>query len=329
VRDVDTTLVTKILEPIWSKKSETAGRLRGRIEAILDWATVRGFRQGENPARWRGHLDKLLPARARVRKAKHHAALPYEDLPEFMRALRDQHGVAARSLEFLNEVIGARPGEIKDKVWIGPEGRMKGGKEHRVPLSERAVAIVEAMKKQHGGEFLFLGGKHGKPLSNMATRVLPERMDGSDLTVHGFRSTFRDWAAERTDFPREVAEMALAHAIDSKVEAGAVRGHRRGDVFEKRIALMTEWARFCASAETTPALRLTIVRAASQAHNLKVGGSNPPPATKKSPADQVLAPGVPGFSCAQICFQSTARKAIYCQQLHKFRASLRSISIRS
>jgi integrase len=248
VHDVDTALVMKILEPIWSKKAETASRLRGRIEAVLDWATVRGFRAGDNPARWRGHLDKLLPARARVRQVKHHAALPYDEIPDFIATLRAQPGMAARALEFLiltasrtGEVIAARPDEIKGNVWTVPAGRMKGGKEHRVPLSAPALAIVDVMKTQHGSAFLFRGGKRGNPLSNMAMLTLLERMKRTDLTAHGFRSTFRDWAAERTDFPSEVAEMALAHTIGSKVEAA----YRRGDLFDKRVALMDQWADFC------------------------------------------------------------------------------------
>ncbi|BAM86557.1 putative phage integrase [Bradyrhizobium oligotrophicum S58] len=250
VHSIDTALVMKIIEPLWSKKPETASRLRGRIEAVLDWATVRGFRRGENPARWRGHLDKLLPARAKVRKVKHHAALPYDELPALMAALRAQEGVAARALEFLiltaartGEVIGARQDEIRDKVWTVPAGRMKASKEHRVPLSAAALAVIDALRKEPGGAYTFPGAKHDKPLSNMAMLALLDRMGRSDLTAHGFRSTFRDWAAECTDYPNEVVEMALAHTISSKVEAA----YRRGDLFEKRRALMSDWATFCAS----------------------------------------------------------------------------------
>jgi integrase len=212
---------------------------------VLDWATARSYRQGDNPARWRGHLDKLLPARTKVRKVKHHAALPYDELPGFMVALRAQNGVSVRALEFLiltaartGEVIGATPDEIKDQVWTVPAGRIKGGVEHRVPLSEPASPIVETMRKEHRGQFLFRGGKPAKPLSNIAMLVLLRRMGRDDLTAHGFRSTFRDWAAEHTNYPRDVIEMALAHAIESKVEAA----YRRGDLFEKRRLLMTEWA---------------------------------------------------------------------------------------
>jgi integrase len=198
---------------------------------------VRGFRQGENPARWRGHLDKLLPARSKVRKVKHHAALPYDELPAFMTALRAHDGVAARALEFLiltaartGEVIGAQSEEFKDKVWTVPAGRMKASKEHRVPLSAAALAIIETLRKEQGGASVSGGGKRDKPLSNMAMLALLDRMGRSDLTAHGFRSTFRDWAAECTNYSNEVVEMALAHTINSKVEAA----YRRGDLFEKR-----------------------------------------------------------------------------------------------
>jgi integrase len=185
-----------------------------------------------------------------VRKVKHHAALPYDELPAFMTALRAQDGVAARALEFLiltatrtGEVIGARPEEIKDKLWTVPAGRMKASKEHRVPLSPAALAIIETRRKEKGGVHLFPGGKRDKPLSNMAMLALLDRMGRSDLTAHGFRSTFRDWAVECTNYPNEVVEMALAHTISSKVEAA----YRRGDLFEKRKSLMSDWATFCAS----------------------------------------------------------------------------------
>jgi integrase len=252
VQAVDVGLVMKALEPIWKTKPETASRVRGRIESILDWATARGYRQGENPARWRGHLDKLLPARGKVQKVKHHAALPYGEMGDFVAELRGQEGVAARALEFLiltatrtGEVIGARWDEfdLAKKVWTVPGERMKAGKEHRVPLSERALAIIEEMKGQGVNDhpFLFPGGRPGKPLSNMAMLKLLQRMDRGDLTAHGFRSTFRDWAAEMTHFPTEVAEMALAHTVSDKVEAA----YRRGDLFQKRRELMEAWARYC------------------------------------------------------------------------------------
>jgi integrase len=248
---IDTGLVLKAIEPIWSKKTETAARVRARIEAVLDFAKVRGYRQGENPARWRGHLDLTLPRRSRVRRVEHHAALPYSELPEFMGKLRAEKGTAARALEFLiltaartGEVLGAGPKEIDsaEKAWTVPAERMKAGVEHRVPLSPAAFALV----KGQDGEFLFAGRKKGKELSNMSMLVLLDRM-GYDVTVHGFRSTFRDWAAETTNYPREVAEAALAHTIDSKVEAA----YRRGDLFEKRRQIMNAWAKYCASEPRT------------------------------------------------------------------------------
>ena len=254
---IDTTLVMKVIEPVWSIKPETASRLRGRIESVLDWATARGYRQGENPARWRGHLDQLLPAPSRVRKVKHHSALPYLELPAFLIKLREQDGIAARALEFTiltaartSEVIGATRSEIdkKHKVWRVPADRMKAGKEHRVPLSDQALAILGEIKPTESNQdaFVFPGLSAERPLSNMAMLKVLERMGRSDLTVHGFRSTFRDWAAERTSFPNEVVEMALAHAIDDKTEAA----YRRGDLFEKRHLLMEAWARYCAEGES-------------------------------------------------------------------------------
>jgi integrase len=270
VQAIDTALVMRVLEqevgaapgqakgPLWIARPETAGRLRGRMEAILDWAKVRGYREGENPARWRGHLDKLLPARSKVRKVEHYAALPYDEIPHFISELQAQEGVSARPLEFTiltaartGEVIGARWADINmaEKLWTIPGERMKAGKEHRIPLSGRAFEILcemralrEARLEKEPQDFVFPGGKLGKPLSNMAMDMLLRRMH-RDITVHGFRSTFRDWAAERTNFPSEVLEMALAHAVGSKVEAA----YRRGDLFDKRRRLMDAWAEFCAS----------------------------------------------------------------------------------
>jgi integrase len=252
VQAVDVGLVMKVLEAIWQTKPETASRVRGRVEAALDWATARGYRKGENPARWRGHLDKLLPARAKVQKVEHHAALPYADMGDFVAGLREQEGIAARALEFLiltatrtGEVIGARWDEfgLDEKLWTVPGVRMKAGKEHRVPLSARALAIIDEMKaaRVNDHEFVFPGGRPGKPLSNMAMLKVLQRMDRGDLTAHGFRSSFRDWAAERTGFPHEVAEMALAHTLSDKVEAA----YRRGDLFQKRRQLMDAWAKHC------------------------------------------------------------------------------------
>jgi integrase len=254
VQAIDTTLVLKVLEPIWTAKPETAGRVRGRIEVILDWAKVRGYRQGENPARWRGHLDKLLPAHSKVRKVEHHAALPYNELPGFLIGLRAQESISARALEFTiltaartGEVIGVRWSEIDliNKTWTVPAGRMKAGREHRIPLSPRALAILEDVQEHRHADdgFVFPGGKPGKPLSNMAFLMLLRRMDRDDLTAHGFRSSFRDWAAERTNFPAEVAEMALAHTVSDKT----VAAYNRSDLFDRRRRLMQQWATFCTS----------------------------------------------------------------------------------
>lgn len=240
----------KALEPIWTTKPETASRVRGRIEAVLDWAAARSFRDGENPARWKGRLDKLLPARSKVRVVEHHAALPFQDAGAFMHDLRARPGIAARALEFLiltaartGEVIGAQWPEIdlRARVWTVPAGRMKGGREHRVPLSVAVTAILERMARVRESDFVFPGDQRAM-LSNMALLMLLRCMGRRDLTAHGFRSTFRDWAAERTNFPNEVLEMALAHVVSDATEAA----YRRGDLFEKRRRLMDAWAAYCA-----------------------------------------------------------------------------------
>jgi len=240
------------LEPIWTTKPETAGRVRGRIESVLDWATARGYRQGENPARWRGHLENLLPKKSKVRRVEHHAALPYAEIGTFIAELQQQEGVAARALEFAiltaartGEVIGAKWDEIDfgERLWTVPTERMKAGKEHRVPLSDAALAVLEEMQKIRSADFVFPGGKSRRSISNMAMAMTLRRLSRGDLTVHGFRSSFRDWAAERTGFPAEVAEMALAHTVSDKVEAA----YRRGDLFQKRRQLMEAWTRFCSA----------------------------------------------------------------------------------
>jgi integrase len=245
---IDIGLIMKVLEPIWTTKPETASRVRGRIETILDWAKVRGYRTGENPARWRGHLDHLLPARSKVRKVKHHAALPYAELPPFMTALRTHPGTAARAFEFAiltaartSEVIGARWSEIdlSGKVWTVPADRMKAGREHRVPLSARALEILKRMAEVRENDHVFAGDRRAA-LSNMAFLMLLRRMDRDDLTGHGFRSTFRTWAAECSNFPREVVEAALAHVVGDATE----QAYQRGDLFEKRRRLMAAWAEF-------------------------------------------------------------------------------------
>lgn len=259
--------VLKVLEPIWKEKTETASRLRGRIEAVLDWATARGYRTGNNPARWRGHLDNLLPAPSRVKKVMHHPALPYAEVAAFISELETYRATAADALQFTiltacrtSEVAQATWAEInlEEKVWVIPAHRMKSGREHRVPLSDRAVGLLKRLKadaRAHGraSEFVFPSATLKKPMSNMAMLKLLERMGRGDITVHGFRSTFRDWAAECTNASREVAEMALAHVVKDKVEAA----YRRGDLFEKRRALMDDWAAFCsnfASAELKKAV---------------------------------------------------------------------------
>ena len=251
---IDTDLVLKVIEPIWTNKPETARKVRQRIEAILDWSKARGYRTGENPARLRGHLDHLLPAKAR--RVVHHAALPYPEIGDFMSKLRALEGLSARALELTiltagrtSEVLGATWEEIDfdNELWTVPADRMKSGKEHRVPLSEPTLSILRELRETSSNEFVFPGGRRGKPLSNMALLMQLRRMKRNDLTTHGFRSTFRDWAAECTDYTREVAEMALAHVVSDKVEAA----YRRGDLFEKRRLLMQEWAKFCATPKAT------------------------------------------------------------------------------
>jgi integrase len=260
VQAIDVGLVMKVLEPIWTTKPETAARVRGRIERILDWAKVRGYRDGENPARWRGHLDHLLPARGKVRRVKHHAALPYAEMPGFMAALKTRDATAARALEFAiftaartGEVIGAKWNEIDlgGRVWIIPAERMKAGQEHRVPLSDHALEILKHMKKVQQNDHVFPGDRRAT-LSNMALLMLLRRMERDDITAHGFRSSFRDWVEEQTDTPRTVAEMALAHTIGNAVEAA----YRRGDLFEKRRHLMSKWASYC----TRPKATVTALR---------------------------------------------------------------------
>jgi integrase len=269
VAAVDTALVIKVLDPIWSEKPETASRLRGRIEAVLDFAKVRGYRDGENPARWKGHLREALPAINKVRKVKHHAALPYAEIGAFIADLRTRKGGAVAALEFAiltaartGEVIGARWSEIdmRARVWTIPAKRMKAEVEHRIPLSDQALAVLRHAAVEKVNDVVFYGQKPGRELSNMALLMMLRRMGRDDITTHGFRSTFRDWAAERTTAPREVAEAALAHTINNKVEAA----YRRSDLFEKRRALMQQWGSFCdqqASGATVIPLRTARVGA--------------------------------------------------------------------
>jgi integrase len=242
VKDIDIDDVVRVLDPIWRKIPETASRVRGRIEAVLGFATVRRFRTGDNPARWRGHLATLFPARGKLAKPKHHAALPYEELPTLMTELRNRDAISAQALTFAvltasrtGEVIGADWSEIdlKKRVWTVPARRMKAGVAHRVPLSDTAIAILRGLGTDSGRLF---------PLSGAAMLQLLRRLRPT-ATTHGMRSAFRDWSAERTNYPREVCEQALAHTIGNAVE----KAYRRGDLFEKRRRLMQQWANYCAT----------------------------------------------------------------------------------
>jgi integrase len=251
VAAIDTPLVLKVIKPLWERAPETASRVRGRIENVLGWATVHHYRTGDNPARWKGHLEHALPARSKVAKVEHHAALPYGDIAGFMAKLRQNTAVGARAVEFivltaarLGEAIDAEWSEIDldNRIWTIPASRMKGGREHRVPLSSASIKVLKQMAAIRQSDYVFPGARDGRPVGENTPIRLAKEAAGSDITVHGLRSTFRDWAAERTNFPREVAEMALAHAIPNAVEAA----YRRGDLFEKRRRLMDAWAEYCA-----------------------------------------------------------------------------------
>ncbi|MGX2039252.1 tyrosine-type recombinase/integrase [Methylocaldum sp. MU1018] len=271
VRDIDTPHLKEVLEPIWTVKTETASRVRGRIEAILDWATVRKYRDGTNPARWKGHLQMILAAPSKVAEEDNHPALPFAEAPAFMTHLRKMEGTGARAVEFgiltaarSQEIRGAKWSEIDmdAKLWKIPADRMKMRKAHEVPLSDDAVALLKALPRFEGNDLVFPASRGGE-LSDMTLIATLKRMHESEtkagrkgyvdpnqldaernprrITMHGFRSTFRDWCAEQTEYPREVAEMALAHGIDNKVEAA----YRRGNLFQKRQALMADWAAYC------------------------------------------------------------------------------------
>jgi integrase len=254
VRDIDDGLIIKVLRPIWSDKLETGTRVRSRIKTVLDWAKVSGFREGENPARWTGHLEHLLASPEAIRKVKpveHHASLPYTDLPAFMKDLRLRDAIAAAAMEFLiltatrtNETLGARWAEIDlaKSIWTVPAARMKGNIKHEVPLSPAALKVLERMRKLTNGEFIFFGQSSGRALSNMALLTLLKRMKRTDITSHGFRSTFRDWAAER-GYQDAVAEAALAH----KVPDAVIAAYKRTTFFELRKKLMDDWAAFATS----------------------------------------------------------------------------------
>jgi integrase len=253
VQDIDTGLVMQVIEPPWRTKTETASRTRQRIEAILDWATVREYRQGANPARWRGHLQKLLPAKAKVTAVEHLAAMPYADVPAFMAELRTRESVSARCLELTiltavrtGEAINARWSEfdLDNRVWVIPGSRVKMGVEHRVPLAPRVVAVLIELGRRRTGDYVFANVSTRQPISNMTMLKLLALMGHSQLTVHGFRSAFTDWAHECTEFPDIVIDMALAHTVGDKVQAA----YRRGDLFEKRRKLMNAWAAYCGGA---------------------------------------------------------------------------------
>jgi integrase len=252
VADIGVTEVMRVLEPLWRTKTETGSRVRSRIERVLGWAKVRGYRTGENPAQWRGHLDKLLPARRKVRKVKHHAAVAIDNLPAVYAKLAEMDSMAALALRFViltaaraGEVTGARWSEIDmdARVWTVPADRIKAGKTHRVPLSHEAMEILARVRRVVTGTLVFPGWATGKPLSLSWLSKTLGLAGGGDATTHGCRSTFRDWASERTNFPRDAAEAALAHSIGDKVEAA----YRRGDLFERRKAMMEEWATFVAT----------------------------------------------------------------------------------
>jgi integrase len=281
VSAIETSHIVGILEPIWTTKAETAGRLRGRIEAVLDWAKARGYRKGENPAQWKGHLSVILPAASKVKRVKHHSALDYRRTGAFLAALKSVDGIGARALEFAiltaarsGEVRGARWSEIDEpaKVWIVPAERMKADKEHRVPLSDAAIALLTAMPRLHCSEYIFPSAK-GEVLSDMTLTAVIRRMhqsqvdegepgwcdnSGKIITAHGFRSTFRDWAGETTGHPREVIEHALAHQLADKAEAS----YARGTLFDKRRRLMRDWAEFCSMIFSTEGTVITPIRKA-------------------------------------------------------------------
>jgi len=247
VDQVDTAGVLEVLQPLWRTKTETASRLRGRIERVLDRARVQGYRSAENPARWRGHLQALLPAASKVKRPQHHAALDWREIPDFMEELRARGGVGARAIEFAiltaarsGEVRGMEWPELDGDVWIVPALRMKGRREHRVPLTSHAVTILDEMRRFGSPSLVFPGERNGRPQSDMTLTAVLRRMGRAGITVHGFRSTFRDWAGETTAHPREVCEQALAHRLQDRAEAA----YRRGDLIEKRRSLMNDWSQY-------------------------------------------------------------------------------------
>jgi integrase len=265
VQEIDTSLVMKAIEPLWSTKTETATRVRGRIESILDWAATRGFRTGDNPARWDGHLENLLPAKTKVARVEHFAAMPYAALPKFMADLRQDSALAARALEFAiltaartAEILKAdwREIDLEARIWTVPASRMKGGREHKVSLSDAAVALLSALSGPRAG-LVFPGSRPGKPMNHMQLRRQLRGMGQADATVHGFRSAFTDWAHEKSAFATEVIEMSLAHTVGNAV----ARAYRRTDLFDRRRALMSAWADFLAGKEQRSATVTELRRA--------------------------------------------------------------------
>jgi len=265
VASIDTPDILRAVEPHWNSTAITVDRTRGRIEQVIDWAIVRGHRPaGPNPARWKGHLDQVLPAPRKIAPIVHHNAMPFQDVPAFMAALRQQDTVAARALEFLihtaartGEVTGATWAEIDldNKTWTIPANRMKAGREHRVPLSDHCIALLKALPREAGNAFVFIGSRAGAGLSRMALPWVMMRLD-QKVTIHGFRSSFRDWAGETTSFAHDICEAALAHVRGDH----SVRAYARGDLFEKRNRLMQAWSRFCAAPPTKAGGKLVGIR---------------------------------------------------------------------
>ena len=261
---IDTGLVLQVIEPIWKTKTPTADRVRQRLAAVLDWATVRNYRSGENPARWDGHLQHILPAKGALVKTKHYAALPFTEIHDFVSQLRQRNGIAVQALEFLiltagrtSEITGARWSEIdfQNKTWTIPAARMKAKKDHRIPLSDRALVILQNLPRLN--DFVFAGERDGRPLGQDGMDRTLERMGFKDrATVHGFRSSFRTWASECTAYPHDVCEAALAHTIPEAV----VRAYKRTDFFDKRRRLMADWAKYC-STQQHEAATVTPIRA--------------------------------------------------------------------
>jgi integrase len=256
VDEIDTETILSVLRPIWMTTPETAQRLRARIEAVLDAAKAQGFRTGENPAAWRGHLSHLLPKRQKLTRG-HHAALPYAAMPTFMAKLKTDETIAAKALQFCiltaartGEVLSSRWTEIDltGKVWTLPSGRTKAGREHRVPLSDKACEVLTSVQPMREGDFIFPSPRGAQPLSHVAMAKVLARLDVAGVTVHGFRSAFRDWAGNETHFPRELAEAALAHVVGDKAE----QAYRRSDALEKRRTLMNSWAAWCEPKDGVP-----------------------------------------------------------------------------